>query len=199
MFQRLQHRRLLVLAITLLLGFFGLAYRLVDLQWVRHEELRRLAISKTHSMQVYPPLRGEIRDRNENVLAASVFVKTVVGNPVLVGDRRWEVARAIAPLLGEDETQVADRLRQEKKQRPDGTEVDVQYRVLKHKVPLDDWQTIEETLRRMGLPRLAVYAESDDQIRVYPNGALAAHVLGFAGQKPVEVNGKRLLQCVGAR
>jgi cell division protein FtsI/penicillin-binding protein 2 len=48
------------------------------------------------------------------------------------------------------------------------------------------------------LRRGGVYVEKlDDQLRVYPNQALAAHVLGYVGMDEHEINGRRLLETSG--
>jgi len=48
------------------------------------------------------------------------------------------------------------------------------------------------------LRRGAIYTEKlDDQLRVYPNQALAAHVLGYVGMEEPEVDGHRLLETSG--
>ena len=48
------------------------------------------------------------------------------------------------------------------------------------------------------LRRGAIFAEKlDDQLRVYPNQTLAAHVLGYVGMDEREVNGRRLLETAG--
>ena len=37
----------------------------------------------------------------------------------------------------------------------------------------------------------------DDQLRVYPNGSLAAHVLGFAATDETQINGRQVFQPTG--
>lgn len=199
MFQRLQNRRIIILTIALLLGFSGLAYRLADLQVFRHEELSRRAIINTQISLVHLPLRGEIRDRNGNVLATSIFVKKIIGDPVLIDGRQAEIARAIAPLLGMDEAKVAHRLRDQTITQADGSESTARYIVLKKKVPTENWVAIHQILQNMKLPPKAVFAEKgDNQYRLYPNQKLAAHVLGFVGQHEIEVNGAPRFLSAGA-
>src|SRR2546421_11615122 len=99
MAKRLQYRRLLVLAVLLAAALAGLGYRLVDLQVVRHDELSAKAQQNTQHEFLLEPRRGDILDAKGNLLATSVFVKTVCADPILIGNRKAEVAHVLAPLL----------------------------------------------------------------------------------------------------
>src|SRR5579859_5327725 len=99
MAKELQFRRLLALTFLLALAFAGLGYRLVDLQVLRHGELAREARSNTQVTYRLEPRRGDILDRKGNLLATSVFVKTVCADPPLLGNHEAEVAHALSPLL----------------------------------------------------------------------------------------------------
>src|SRR5690349_6311151 len=99
MAKRLQFRRLLMLAILLLIGFAGLGYRLVDLQVLRHGELSAVANKLTQREYVIEPRRGDILDVKGNLLASSVFVYKVCADPSLISTNAAEVAHAIAPIL----------------------------------------------------------------------------------------------------
>ncbi|HWH71473.1 MAG TPA: hypothetical protein VNT26_19005, partial [Candidatus Sulfotelmatobacter sp.] len=79
--KRLQLRRLLALAVLLGAAFVGLGYRLVDLQVLRHEELRAKAQQNTQREYLFEPRRGDILDAKGNLLATSLFVKTVCADP----------------------------------------------------------------------------------------------------------------------
>src|SRR5437763_8473757 len=110
MAKRLQYRRLLVLAVLLAAAFAGLGYRLVDLQILRHDELSAKAQQNTQHQSLLEPRRGDILDAKGNLLATSLLVKTVCADPVLIGNRRAEVARVLAPLLQIDERDLLQRL-----------------------------------------------------------------------------------------
>ncbi len=81
MAKKLQFKRLLWLTLLLAAAFAGLGYRLVDLQVLRHDELAREARSNTQYTYRLEPRRGDILDCNGNLLATSVFVKTVCADP----------------------------------------------------------------------------------------------------------------------
>jgi cell division protein FtsI/penicillin-binding protein 2 len=192
-----QLRWLLALTCALVLALAGLGYRLVLLQVVRHEELRALASSMMEQTVVREPWRGEILDANGNPLALSHPIKRVCANPVLVGEHRLEVARLLSPLLGTPEAELADRLRIVTRVLTNGLIRSNQFVDLRREVTLEQWLQITQamsTLRPQEPRRLtsreqlawealrtkAVFGV-DSQRRHYPNGELAAHVIGITG------------------
>ena len=200
-------RRLLVLALLLALGLVGLGYRLVDLQILRHDQLRNLAERNTRRTISRAPIRGQILDNRGNTLATSVPAKIVCADPTLLGDRCWAVARALAPLLRTNENFLVDRFTP--RIRPDGKTNC--YVVLKRKVPMDVWEKIHQTMTNLTfgldekkLPKKdrdfldvlrakSIFADAD-QIRVYPETNLAAHVVGYVANDELQsgVNGIEL-------
>jgi cell division protein FtsI/penicillin-binding protein 2 len=206
MAKQLQYRTMMLLALLLGVAFLGLGYRLVDLQLLRFEELNAKAQLNTRREFLLEPRRGDIFDVKGNMLATSVFVKTVCADPMLVGSRQAEVARAVAPLLQMSENELIQRLTPRLVRNTNGTVVTNRYVKLKDKVQVETWQKIQTAMTNLSfgldekkLPRAdrefyrdlrrgAVFAE-EDQLRVYPNQALAAHVLGYVGVDEREVDG----------
>ncbi|MCU0783908.1 MAG: penicillin-binding protein 2 [Verrucomicrobia bacterium] len=216
MAKRLQYRRLLFLAVLLGAAFAGLGYRLVDLQVLRHEELRLKAAQNTQREIFREPRRGDVLDAKGNLLATSVFVKTVCADPVLVGNRQADVAHVLAPLLQMSESDLGQRLLPRRRQNGTGETATNRYVVLKRKVPVETWEKIQAGMSRLSfgvnekglrpsqrlffrdLRAKAVFADPvDDQQRVYPNQSLAAHVLGFVGMDEREVGGTHVLETSG--
>ena len=265
--QPFQNRRLVLMAFLLFVAFCGLGYRLVDLQVFQHEALKAKAQSQVRQTRLIEPRRGDIRDARGNLLATSRPVKTVFADPVLIGDRQAEIARALAPIFQVPEAELHKRLLPQITVRtnpvasldgalltnrnivivdgyvlaPRGVlhtnrylalrngVITTNYHavatnsplvlsnsyvvitnqlvvatnrhvVLAHKVPLEQWGQITTAMAKLTfgvdekkLPRKekAFYRELrakainsdpvDDQIRIYPNQSLAAHVLGFMG------------------
>jgi cell division protein FtsI/penicillin-binding protein 2 len=200
MTKRLQLKRVLTLLGLLCLAFAGLGSRLVELQVWRHDELAAKAQQNTQREFWRAPRRGDILDAHGNLLATSIFVKTVCADPVLIGNQQAVVARQLAPLLQMSEADLYQRLlpRPVKNQR--GETVTNRYVVLQHKVGDETWQKIQMTMTNFSfgvdekklsradraffrdLRASAIFTDPvDDQLRVYPNGPLAAHVLGFVG------------------
>ncbi len=210
------YRRLLALALMLMAAFCALAYRLVDLQIFRHDALSNLAQDNTQRRVLFEPRRGEIRDVRGNLLATSVFVKTLCADPTLIGPFAPQVARAVAPLLEMTEAEVLQRIQPRTRQLSDGSTTTNRYVVLKKKVKVEAWQSIQETMDKLklvadekaltkvekgflrNLRNKAIFADPvDDQLRIYPNESLASHVLGFVGVGEKEVDGARVSETTG--
>ena len=200
------------------LAFFGLGLRLVDLQVWRHDELAARAQQNTQEKIWQPARRGDILDANGNLLATSVPVETVCADPVLIGNQQAAVARALAPLLRVSEADLFQRLLPRIYKNQKGETVTNRYVVLQRKVPEDTWRQIYSTMTNLSLAadenkmsktgradfanfsrNLRQYAISaePDQLRVYPNGALAAHVLGFVGSMEMSNHTSTLFGCDG--
>ncbi len=205
-----QYRKLYLLMFLLSAALAVLGGRLVDLQVVRHDELRALAQTNTVRTIARQPMRGQILDIRGNPLATSLPAKTVCANPFLLGNRREAVARALAPLLQTDESSLAARLAPRLTEAKGRTNIS-QYVVLKNKVPMETWEKIKQTMARLsfGLDETKLKADErafnrnarskgifaeDDQIRVYPSQRLAAHVLGFvsSGEEQTGLSGIEL-------
>ncbi|MFN7141824.1 MAG: peptidoglycan D,D-transpeptidase FtsI family protein, partial [Limisphaerales bacterium] len=179
------------------LGFGALIYTLIDLQVNQHEEMRALAQKNTRRLNIREPLRGQIRDAKGNPLAYSVPAKVVCADPSLLKGHHEIVAKALAPLLQTNETYLVDRLTPRTRE-VNGKVITNQYVVLKRKVPLETWEQIQQTMTNLtfgidetqlrpseryayaSLRRKAVFSE-EDQMRLYPNQTLAAHVIGYVG------------------
>jgi cell division protein FtsI/penicillin-binding protein 2 len=213
MTKRLQLKRVLMLLGLLGLAFTGLGYRLVDLQVLRHDELAAKAQSNTQREFRQAPRRGNILDAQGNLLATSIFVKTVCADPVLIGNQQAAVARALAPLLQLNEGDLYQRLLPRLGKNPKGETVTNRYVVLQRKVADETWQKIQLTLTNLSfgvdekklskadraffrdLRANAIFTDPvDDQLRIYPGGSLAAHVIGFTG---TENTSNHVAQTVG--
>jgi cell division protein FtsI/penicillin-binding protein 2 len=213
MTKRLQLKRALLLLGLLGLAFAGLGYRLVELQVLRHDEFAAKAQLNTQREFRQAPRRGNILDARGNLLATSIFVKTVCADPVLIGKRQAAVAHILAPLLQLDETDLYQRLLPRLVKNQKGETVTNRYVVLQRKVSGETWQKIQMTMTNLAagvderkisraeraslrdLRQNAIFTDPvDDQLRVYPGGALAAHVLGFTG---TETGSNRVALTVG--
>jgi len=216
MAKRLQLRRLLFLALLLSAAFVGLGYRLVDLQVFRHTELQVKAQQNTQREFTLEPRRGDILDVRGNLLATSVFVKTVCADPTLIGNHQAEIARAISPILQLNESEVAERLLPRLRQNEKGQTITNRYVVLKRKVKLETWRAVEAAMSNLtfnvdtksltkvqrafyrDLRAKAIFTDPlDDQLREYPNKTHAAHLLGYVGMAEQEFNGTKILETVG--
>lgn len=197
-----QFNRALALLGLVVLAFIGLVYRLADLQVWRHDELVKMGEKRSVLTTWQPAKRGDILDANGNQFATSVFVKTICADPSMIGGQQAVVARALAPLLGMTETEVYQRLVPRVSRNSNGDTVTngLRYVRLQKNVTEETWQKIRTTMSQLDfgvdetklskanrtfLRSLRLYAISAEpnQLRVYPNAMLAAHVLGFVGTK----------------
>ena len=216
MTKRLQLRRVLVLTLFVCAAFAGLGYRLVDLQVLRHDELAKLAQDNTQREFRQAPRRGDILDTRGNLLATSVPVQTVCADPSLIGNRQAVVAHTLAPLLLMSEDELSQKLfpHASKNQKGETITNNLHYVRLKKNVTEETWQKIqlamsqlsfgldEKKLSKSGraffhdLRQSAISAEPD-QMRMYPNGTLAAQVLGFPGVEEFKLDGHPVSQISG--
>lgn len=109
--------------------------------------------------------RGNIEDRQGNVLAMSVSSETIYAVPAEVrqSGRTKEIAASLAQLLGRPETEIEDRI----------TKRSALEYVQKRVTP-----EIAAQVRARKFPGIGT---TEDSQRYYPNGSLAAHIIGFAG------------------
>jgi cell division protein FtsI/penicillin-binding protein 2 len=194
-------RRLVILTILVVLCLAGLGCRLVQLQWTRHDEFAALAENQHEKSYFREAPRGEIRDRRGNLLAASIPVKTVCADPSLLKGYEVEMAKFLAPLLNTNEIVLLAAFTQHTRTNEQGEVKEKRYERIKQKISLDDWNKVRAALndqytnaiagRKLsskekttlqGVWLRSITAE-DDQIRSYPNGALAAHVIGYVGPR----------------
>jgi cell division protein FtsI/penicillin-binding protein 2 len=215
MAKHMQFRKLLALGLVLVAAFSGLGYRLVDLQVMRHCELSEKAESNTRREFVFEPRRGDILDVKGNVLATSMFAKTLCADPSLMNERQADVvARALAPLLQVDDRALFKRLATRTRINEKGETNLVQYVRIKQRVPVETWDKIQAAMTNLNfgvdekkltkteqaayraLRQKAVFAENYP-IRVYPNQSLAAHILGYAQTEDSEINSNVVSEIVG--
>ena len=140
--------------------------RLTYLQTSQHEWLTRRARAQQLDVEPQAAVRGLILDRQGRELARSVPVDSFFADPREVGDADGAAA-ALARALGVDEASLAARLKEAK-------EANRGFVWLARKVDEGRSRAARE------LKLKGVYWV-EEQRRRYPNGALAAHVLGFVG------------------
>lgn len=150
----------LFVAVTLLCGLLTL--RLAYLQIWQGDRLLEMALAQRFSPVPLLPSRGTIYDRNLKPLATSISAEAVYAVPVEVSDKE-RVADALAPVLGVDRNWLLEQLRR-----------NLRTVWLRLKVDPDTARRV----RQLALP--GIYITERPQ-RFYPNGKLAAQVLGFAG------------------
>jgi cell division protein FtsI (penicillin-binding protein 3) len=156
-------RRLTILAILLAAWGAAISVKLFSLQVWRHSEYVRLARSRQElDLEISAP-RGTIFDRHGQPLAMSVPSESVYVNPLKIPDL-GVAAEILALALHMDRAELYGKLR---------TAYDNHrgFFWVKRKITADEGRG----LRSMRLDWIEIQSESQ---RHYPNGPLAAHVLG---------------------
>ncbi len=155
-----------LVVIALVCWMLVIGARLVYLQVGQHEELRaRAERQQQQTVETNAP-RGLILDRAGRELARSLDVDSFFVVPAELMDVHDAAAR-LAPVLGEDAGRLEARLRKAQDARR-------KFVWLARQLDADEAQRV----RALAVAGVHVQKETK---RYYPNGALAAHVLGFVG------------------
>jgi cell division protein FtsI/penicillin-binding protein 2 len=159
-------RRVFVIASFLVFWMLAIAVRLVYLQTVEHDWLSERARMQQQDAIKTSPVRGLVLDRAGRELARSVDTESFFAVPYELGDIAKTSAQ-LAPLVGVEADKLAARLSEAKETNRKFTWV---VRKIDH----------EQAERISALKLAGIYSVKEPKRR-YPNGALAAHVLGFVG------------------
>ncbi|MFF0276375.1 peptidoglycan D,D-transpeptidase FtsI family protein [Streptomyces sp. NPDC094447] len=177
--------RLVSLGLTLVMTAF--VVRLLQVQAVDASAYAAKADKYRFQEYTLSAERGEITDRNGIALAASVDAYDITADPQLftpevakVPDAPEQAAALLAPLLGKEPAEIAKKLRTPKSR----------YTLLARKQTPQVWNQIKD-LRRVygqkaqpsaggtGVNLLGGILSEPSTKRVYPNGELAAGILGY--------------------
>jgi cell division protein FtsI (penicillin-binding protein 3) len=156
-------RRLIWLAGIACLWGAAIFYKLVSLQVVHHRQYAAMARARQELVIDIPAPRGSIFDRTGAPLAMSVPTESVHINPLKVPDL-GVASEILALVLHLDRTELYGRMK-------NAYENHRGYLVIKKKIPFEE----AKSLRDLRLDWVDIDQESQ---RHYPNGSLAAHVLG---------------------
>jgi cell division protein FtsI/penicillin-binding protein 2 len=144
--------------------FSAFSFRLIYLQVIKHDEYAGLAAEKHVYKQIIYAERGTILDANNEVLAHNVPVETVVADATHLNDRD-ALIDLVSQELGVPEQDLTEKLQGERR-----------YIVIKREVPESLASALREKLRARNLR--GIYFEHD-ATRIYPNGSMLCHVIGF--------------------
>ncbi len=153
---------------TLCVLFAGCAvlllYRTYSYQVVQYQRFRDLASEEHTLKKEIVPRRGDVLDRNGNPLAISVMYQSVYAYPPAVKDPS-SVAATLSRLIGDSPESIRSKL-----QSSSNAAV-----LIKRKLPAD----VSTKIANLSLP--GVFMQSEP-FRAYPEGSIAAQVLGFVGR-----------------
>lgn len=153
----------------LLIG--GIGSRLGYLQIVEGDRNRELADNNRIRLIPKPPERGQIFDRQGKLLGGSRISYSVFLWPIAQEPTQWpKVLKRLSRILQVPETEIQSRLEKEGYNSP-------------YRVRVARWITAKQVVAieeaRSELPGVEIDSET---VRYYPNGDLAAHVLGYTGE-----------------
>src|SRR6266566_151604 len=147
------------------IGLFSIfSFRLIYLQAIKHDEYAELAAKKHVHQRVIHAERGMILDANNEVLAHNIPVETVVADATLLSD-----VQATVNLLNTEleipSQELAEKLNSDRR-----------YIVIKRELPAARANALREKLRAGNLRGILF---EHDATRIYPNGSMLCHVIGF--------------------
>ncbi|MFD3566794.1 peptidoglycan D,D-transpeptidase FtsI family protein [Streptomyces sp. NPDC058667] len=179
--------RLRLISLGLTLVMLAFVVRLLQVQAVDASAYAAKADKYRFQEYTLSAERGEITDRNGIALAASVDAYDITADPKLftpeeskVPDAPEQAAALLAPLLGKEPAELAKKLRTPKSR----------YTLLARKQTPQVWNQIKD-LRKVygqkaqvsaggnGINLLGGILSEPSTKRVYPNGELAAGILGY--------------------
>lgn len=162
----LAHRKKVkFIMVGVLFWFVVISLRLLELQVLEHKKLKAEVVEQSQDLITVLPTRGTIFDRNGKILArslpaASVFFSPVKGESL---DRQIRGLYQIQDLLELKDSELRKIINSIEKRK--------RFTWIKRKIPLEVAEKI------MSLKLTGIYLLQEDR-RFYPQGSLAAHVLG---------------------
>lgn len=162
-------RALIVLFAFILVGFGSTGYGLINTIFVNGEKYSALAEKQQLQDIVTKAKRGNIYDRNMNVLATSATVWQVYASPSDMDEKdKPEIAENLAKILDLDVEKVKDYLNKKTSYQNIGSPVEQTVAT-----------KVREYISKNELGSVIGLTETNE--RYYPNDNLASTVLGFVG------------------
>jgi len=141
-----------------------LSLRLIQLQFWDQSDLQQQARKQRLYEQRIPARPGEIVDRHGRLLATTITKKSLYVVPKCISDLK-NTAQSLATILDLDTESLLQQLKQNKRKR---------FLWIKRRITESEALQI----RKLKLPENS-WGFREEYLRQYPQGALAAHVIGF--------------------
>jgi len=158
-----RHRRLMVVAVVLTIGVLAIVGRLVYYQVWMHAELEQMAVAEREREREVPPERGNILDSTGHPLAMSVIQWDISASPNLVQHPR-ELAEQLADLLDLPRDELYAKLSSSTKWV---------------RLARGCAQEVGEAVASLKADGIICEPRA---LRVYPEGELAAHLVGIVSE-----------------
>jgi cell division protein FtsI (penicillin-binding protein 3) len=144
--------------------------RLVEIQIVRGPELAANAQNSRIQTLLLPANRGAFTDRNGTPIAITIVARNVTVDPKLITDPVGTAA-ALSPILGIPQDKIIESLT-----------IDSRFSYVAKRITLETWKRVAE----LAIP--GVFSEPTTN-RAYPNGKLAASIVGYVGGEGTGLGG----------
>ena len=165
-----QHRRIyLVMLLFGVLAFVPVFWRLYDLMVIHYDRYAALALRNQTRTTTVTALRGDIYDRNMNILATNVHVENVYLDPHELKQSKADVSE-ISQILGEILEKDPDWIAQQAK------DIKKRYKQVGSLIEEETAAKIRDYINSRGISGIHLEPASR---RTYPFGSLAAQVIGF--------------------
>jgi cell division protein FtsI (penicillin-binding protein 3) len=139
---------------TVLIGvaFFALICRAAFLMLIPNEELERHASIQFQETNIIHGRRGDIFDRNKELMATSVTLNEVIINPLQIPDDHIsEVAELLAKHLNINKIKIEERIKAKKERKG-------QYLVAANRITPNEYKALKDELRQ-------IYRDGDKEFR----------------------------------
>lgn len=165
-----QHKRILLVMLVLgILAFVPVGWRLYTLMIDQYEYYAGLALRNQTRTTSVTAHRGDILDRNMNILATSVSVENVYLDPHELKQSKADIpalAQALGKILDKDPAWIEEK----------AGDIKQRYKQIGTRVDEETAGKIREYIQQQDIS--GVHLEPTSQ-RTYPFGTLAAQVIGF--------------------
>lgn len=169
--------RIALVCAVVLVSFGGIAARLVYLQFIDRDRLVAEVERARKRVQPLPAMRGEIRDANGNALASNRQFFAVGVDPQAVRPEDAAKLPELARLLELPLAEVTQAFERKRMAVADGAgSREIRWKPLAEMVEEPTYDQV------VALEIKGVYGNRRAR-RVYPNGSLAAHVIGFVNHE----------------
>jgi penicillin-binding protein 2 len=164
---------LFLLSVLVLLGLLG--GRLFYLQLIEGDRNQQLAENNRIRLIAKPPERGRLFDRKGNILASSRLAHVVYLWPIAQPKEKWQpIIQRLSEIIGIPAPTILAKLEQEGYNSPNLV------RVSSAISPKLVTSLLEHSRELSGVQ------VEPEAVRYYPNGDIAAHVLGYTGEITAE-------------
>lgn len=169
----------IVMILCGIVAFLPVAGMLTNLMVFRHQEYAQRALNNQTRTTTVTASRGSIYDRNMNVLAVSASVENVFLDPKEFHDNDEDIdliANTLGGILDLEPSWIKEQ----------AADITMRYKMLARKQTAEVTDQIRTFINENDI--VGIHLEPDSQ-RIYPNGTLAAQVIGFTNASNVGAEG----------